>query len=171
MFGLDKLIFIRPDTNDKVFHGGLAEVDDDIQAKTCETLDLEQMIVIGEPINVLKEFRFVCIDGKIVTGSEYTTHYDTLIQTELKSIYDKEWVFAQRVANSYRLDTAFVIDIARVRGGDLKLVEYGSINCAGFYKCNKEIIVDEIQKLLKKTEDLSKEYYDNMSKKSNKAVI
>ena len=48
--------------------------------------------------------------------------------------------FHSRVTAIYRPHHTYVIDIARLVSGGLKIVEYNCLNCAGMYVCDRRAI-------------------------------
>jgi hypothetical protein len=145
--GIDDVVFMRPDYGGKSFTGTL--VYKETYEKFLDTIGFGQLeagalIVVAEPRNLIGEWRFIVVDGKVVTGSQY--------RSDVGIKYKAEWpseaiLLAQKIANSYSPDKAWVVDICQTKEGNFYLLEIGCFSCAGIYLCDREIIIREISKI------------------------
>jgi hypothetical protein len=126
-------VFIKPDTNDKSFTGGVVKRElFGSWAKSSNRyglVDPTQLCVVSTPVDIKQEWRLFVADGKVVAGSLYS-HNGMLCQ---EPYYPEEVKnFAEQMAKIWSPHPIFVMDIAETSEG-LKLCEVGSANCAGFY--------------------------------------
>lgn len=143
-------LFVRPCEDTKVFTG---QVFDDIEDwrkfrnqqlnnghSTVLTKDTE--IQVCSVKDIQKEFRFWIIDGQIVTYSQYRLG-SWVVSNEM--VDDESIIFCEDMIKLFKLARAFTMDICSTNDG-YKIVECGSVACAGFYK-------SDIQKLLMTIDD------------------
>ena len=128
----NKIYFIRPCADDKLFTGQVFNKESWLQMKSNllnNGKNPDSLLQIATPKNIQSEFRLYIVDGKVITGSQYTMNgrYYT------NPIVDDDIIhFAEDMCKVFQLADCFVMDIARTTNG-LKIVECGCINCAGFY--------------------------------------
>lgn len=106
-------------------------------------------ICISRVKHIQAEWRFFVVGGKIVDGSKY--HAEEL-KLDIQTGYEPEAkTFAEKMIEKYHpLRNTFVIDIAKMRNGDYKVVEVNCLNSSGFYK-------NDIKKLLSALKEYAKE--------------
>ena len=139
-------IFARPDNPLKEFSGRV------IPSKNLTPAhfdygfyheDINLPIILAPVKPIEKEYRFICVNQKIVTGCEYIADGRkggrTIAPEEKEPAFD----FAQKIAdenNSFFI-TAYVIDVC-ISNGSLYLVEMNPFSGADLYNCDaKKIIV------------------------------
>ena len=152
-------IFIRPSNGYKTFAGQVISIEQlekeiDILMKSYGGVDPETLILLSKQQEINEEYRFIVVDGNVITGSLYMDNYN---RKTLKPYYDKPvdemseaFKFAKLVANVHQPDKAFTIDICSVDYGDYKLfkiLEINSFNCASMYGAEYEKIVNSINQL------------------------
>lgn len=145
--------FIRPTKDTKSFTGKVFNKEDWEQLVDAGIRNNNKIFTKDTTIQVCsvkeiqKEIRFWCVGGKIITGSQYTiggkVQYDSYFEEEAKE-------FAQKMVNLYQPADAFVIDIC-LTNGEWKIVEINCINCAGFYLCNIQTLISELECYFDKT--------------------
>jgi hypothetical protein len=140
--------FIRPTKDSKVFNGKLyskVKWEDTVQMVKEKYLGVMPPVTIqvSSPKKIYKEDRIWIVDGKIVTSSYYKFG-DNVAWTE--DVEPEGLEFAQRMADLYKVEKAFVMDICLTPDG-WKIVEINCINCSGFYR-------GDLQKLVMALEDL-----------------
>jgi len=165
VFGIENsTIFIRPDSNDKVFSG------EPVSKKEFESFAMmvdnylgeeeSPLCLVSTPKKILKEWRFYVSEGKVLTGSLYREGS----KIKYDRSYPKEAVdLVEKAASEWMPHPICCIDIAEIeeyRTGEIKykIIECGSINCAGLYEADLEKIVDEMNRLA--VEDW-KEYFED----------
>ncbi|MFA5722725.1 MAG: ATP-grasp domain-containing protein [Candidatus Pacearchaeota archaeon] len=136
--------FIRPCLDSKIFTGSVFNKEEWEAKKkvifskgyvTSATPDT--LIQIANTKVITQEVRVWVVDGKIVTQSTYRRgsfkYYDNIVDTDALE-------FAQRMIDIFQLSKSFVIDVCLTSSG-WKIVECGSISCAGFYDADMQRIV------------------------------
>ncbi len=156
MVGCQGCCFIRPNTGSKLFTGKVVCSEDwekDVNYLGFYGAEPHEICVVAPPFNVEAEWRFVAVEGKIITGSQYRFAN----RTDVKPWFTPEALaLAQSVAASgYDPDPAWCIDVCRTRMGSYRLLEIGCFSCAGLYDCDLSVIVSEVSRVaLKEWEDL-----------------
>lgn len=147
-YGEADCIFIRPDSGSKPFTGQLLELerfDKDYQNLGFYQLEPETLCVVSPPRNVENEWRFISVDRKIITGSQYRNGEKLY---RLRCNEGPAFELAQEIANAgYDPDRVYCIDICQTKNGNYYLLEIGCFSCAGLYTCNKETIVKEVSRI------------------------
>ena len=153
-------VFIRPERGGKTFTGksiSKENLEDHINSLNINDKDL---CVISSPKEVYKEWRFLVVDGKIITGSQYrerkwdgkTAEYVSRdVQDNVEqnmSVHQKAYDKAEEIlANTnFQCDRAWTLDICEHRG-DFYMMEIGGFSCAGLYKMDLEKIVAKISEI------------------------
>lgn len=159
VFGKDGNIFIRPDSNDKVFSGRLVSRDDfdtwHGNESLCYDPPQELQCVVAKPEEITNERRFICSvqDCDILSSSLYKDQ--NLDQTICLSESQKEQVqkiLIKLKENECILDNVpfIVLDMAETPTGH-KLIEIGSVNCCSWYNCDPVPVVRSIEKHIRET--------------------
>lgn len=145
--------FIRPALDFKVFAGTKMNQDDFVkwQDKVIsysgkELSEFMDITVIISPLkNILQEYRFFIVDGRIVAHSTYKV--GGRVTTDVP--VDRDAVlYAQQMSYHWRPHVAYVMDVARVTDG-FKVIEFNCINSAGFYAADCQNIISSIRSLVK----------------------
>ncbi|MBO9411972.1 MULTISPECIES: ATP-grasp domain-containing protein [unclassified Ruegeria] len=102
----------------------------------------DTLLMLSQPIRILKEWRLWVVDGKVVTYSLYKEGTRVVYRP---GIDEDALAFAQRLVDlNPDYSPAFVIDICRTTDG-LKMLETNCINAAGFYAADLLRLVDAIE--------------------------
>lgn len=142
-------VFVRPDSGTKIFTGKVVAKDEFKEfikiERDCYQVDDEVMVLLSEAYNLSAEWRFIVCRDQVITGSKYRSKGKLV--GELTS-GGPAWDFAQKVLDEvkYRPDRAFTLDICQC-GDEYYLLEINSFSACGLYKCDLDIVVDEISKL------------------------
>lgn len=143
-------VFIRPDTNDKVFNGEV--VDYSQFERWYELANFYEpapttLAMVSMPSKIESEYRFIVANGKVVTGSRYKIA--GMLQPDRE--YDEKHVaFVEEIASVWEPHPIFVMDIADTYENGLRLLEIGPVNAAGFYACDVKAIVKAMIDVTKK---------------------
>ena len=150
-FGKDGAAFIKPDSGEKIFTGMVVILklfDKDIEfINRYSDVPDDTQIVVSEPQNIKKEYRFLVNQGTVITGSQYK---EKSFHKEREILPDEEtFKFAQKVVNDikYEADPLWVVDIAETEN-ELKVLEIGCFSSCGLYSCNVNILVEALKKFL-----------------------
>ena len=139
-----KDLFIRPTLDSKIFTGALFNKEEWETKKNLIFSDgyvssatKDTLIQIATPKNITQEVRIWVVDGKIVTQSTYRRgsfkYYDNIVDQDALE-------FAQRMIDIFQLAKSFVIDVC-LTNNEWKIVECGSISCAGFYDADMQRVI------------------------------
>lgn len=144
-----KTVFVRPVSETKEFPGQVFDInqlDSWIEKLTAsgyfETNDNPAMI--GPALELGREWRVFVVDEKQVTGCEYANRG---IPETHASLPDEVTDFVEYSLQQFNPAPCFVIDVAEVftdGSTAFKVVEYNSINSAGFYACDKAAVVGKL---------------------------
>lgn len=142
-----RTIFLRPNRGDKLFNAEVIykeEFDKKIDYFGYGNINDDELVIAAEPINIEKEWRFVCINGSIITGSLYKEN--NIVGSEVGYPIEA-FDFANHIASLYQPDKVWIIDICLTKSGRYAVMEIGCFSCAGLYKCDRNIIVKEVSKI------------------------
>lgn len=137
-----RTLFIRPNSGFKTFAGQviyLGTLDTDIETLDQLTGVMNDTLIFYNYVEKIEgEFRFVIVDGKVVTGSEY--RWDGCL--DIRIDYPEScFRLAQLVAEQpWQVDIAYTCDIALTEKGP-KIIELNGFSCAGLYACDLEKVV------------------------------
>lgn len=140
LFGVDDCIFIRPDDGFKTFTGTTVKLDNyqkEVDYLGFYDVDKSNIVIVSSPKKIDAEYRFICIDGKIVTGSTYKTYGE---KNEISEYPIEARDFAQKIASVWQPEMCFTIDVA-LSSSSYHLLEINSFSSSGFYCCDIESIV------------------------------
>ncbi len=138
-------IFARPNSPLKEFSGRIL----DVQNLTPAHFDygfyhynMNLPIVLSEYKAIEKEWRFVCVADRIVTGCEYKADGRKGVAVVGNS---DAWQFAQNIADiKQEYDAAYIIDVCESES-KLFLVEMNPFSGADLYCCDAEGIIEAIE--------------------------
>jgi hypothetical protein len=145
-FGIDRTIFVRPDRGDKIFTGKIVYKEDfikDVDMFGMGGPEPDDLVVISTPKVIDAEWRFVVVDKKVITGSQYKK--DGVLWESRKNIPQGALELAGEVASKYEPDRAWVVDICYHEFSDTyRLMEIGGLSCAGLYDCDRDKVVEAV---------------------------
>jgi len=150
-----KSIFIRPSDGFKSFPGQTLPIvnfdqEFDILTKSYGGLDTDILCVVSPGKDIVEEYRFIVIDGKVVSGSLYM---DRNNREEWKAYYDKvcedqkAFDFAVEMSKIYQPDKAYTIDVCKLSNGEYKMIELNSFCCASMYGNDYDKVVSAVNEL------------------------
>lgn len=146
-FGEDRAIFLRPNRPDKTFTGKLIYkeyFDKDVDSLGFKQIEPHELVIAAKPINLIEEWRFVCVDGCILTGSSYKKNN---LAGSTAGYPPEAYKLAKEVTKKYNPDRAWAIDIGKTKGGRFAVVEVGCFSCCGLYLADRNIIVQEVSRI------------------------
>lgn len=140
-----EMLFIKPNSGLKPFDAQKCHFRHVVNlAKEIEAdrlMEFDPLIFICPARDDIKEeYRFVIIDNVVVTGSQYKP---TIAYTYNGFAAMYAGAIALRLKNTIKT-RAYTIDIALLDNDELRVVEVNSFNCAGLYKCDLDLIVEEL---------------------------
>ncbi len=129
-----ELFFIRPVEDLKAFNGTLT-VAKEIRRWMSSvesgnfSFNPDTPVIVARPKNILAEWRWFIVDGKVVSGSTYKMHGQRLTQKETdQDVIDE----AQEMANQWLPNKTCVMDVGLTKDGP-KVIEFNCFNSSGFY--------------------------------------
>jgi len=140
--------FIRPCLDSKIFTGKVFHkydweetqyylLDDKRYLVTEDTL-----IQVAEPKYITQEVRFWIVDGKIVTQSTYRRGsfliYDNIVDQDAID-------FVEKMIDIYEVEKCFTMDVCLTSLNEWKIVECGSVSCAGFYDADMQKLLMSLE--------------------------
>lgn len=146
---LGRLIFVRPDGNDKSFVGGCVGEKMFLPwyKEVSATLAEETMVVVSTYRKIHREWRILMVEGEPVAGSLYAADGSFITEAGFPAHVGD---YARIIAQKWSPAPAWVLDIAEIEDGNLRVCELGAINCAGWYKADLRSAVTALNKVAMK---------------------
>jgi len=143
--------FIRPCGDEKCFTGHVKNWDEFTEwqrkvldlGQTYSTLNGDTMVLTCEPKRIEAEYRFIVVDGRVITGSLYKRGNTALYQECADPAIIAK---AQEIALAWTPSRAFALDLA-LHAGELWVLEMGNMNAAGLYECDVQKIVIALENM------------------------
>lgn len=146
--GRDGQFFMRPNSPKKLFAGMLIRSDHfekDYELAAFYDVPDQEIVVVAPAQRLLSEWRFVVVDGRVVSGSCYREGNQPCHTAGASPDAIR---FAERVAsNGWCPDRAWTIDVAQTTAGEYGLIEIGSFSYANLYACDLRAVIDSVQKV------------------------
>jgi hypothetical protein len=144
-------VFIKPVNGYRPFVGrtvSISNLQQEISLIQSEsTIFYEELCVVASERLIDKEFRFLVVDGRIVTGSQYLDgEWDGNLCVQRCEPQDPSWSFAQAMVDqaNYEPAIAWTIDIARCGERGHYVLEINPFSSAGLYAMDLEVAIDTI---------------------------
>jgi hypothetical protein len=141
----DQAVFIKPDSGMKEFTGKVIHhdnFDDEINSMNqIEIVDPETLCVIAEPKEIDSEFRYVIVNGEVITGSEY--RWDNVLDVRRDTLPICDELAAHVAKMDWQADVAYICDIAYAEK-KAKIVELNAFSSSGLYACDTYKIVEAV---------------------------
>lgn len=151
-------IFIKPESGLKEFTGqvldaGMLYSEIKKQLSPHGIIDPTILCVVARPKAIKAEFRYVIVNRRVITGSEYRWDNKLDVRLDTHPVCD---AMAKKAAEAeWQADTVYVCDVALVenretRGGDLcidevaKVIELNAFSSSGLYACDTRKIVEAV---------------------------
>lgn len=156
-------IFIRPNSSEKTFCGGLYdEKEYNNLLKEFSYKDQEIICIIAEPKSIHEEYRLVMNKSNVLDISRYIPDEKRLVGSALVGLLSDfaEKIYKQVHKNLHYsfFDKLYTMDIHVNKEGDFQLMEINSFSCAGLYDCDFNTLVQKIKVIAKK------DYEDNFER-------
>lgn len=139
--------FIRPADDLKAFSGhviysdSFAEWKERVLGVESPTLPPDHPCVVAPVREIAREYRFFVVDGRVVTGSIYKLGENVVYRADVEDYVTE---YAQARVDEWKPADGFVIDVAAMRDGSLRVIEVNCLNSAGFYACDASKIVQAV---------------------------
>lgn len=145
-FGRDGLLFVRPDSGEKVFKGTLLDVQEVDRFYERYDWARNEIIVVSSPKNISGEWRFVVSHhGDIIALSSY--RYQGQKNLSPTAPTGAITLCENVLRLGYFPDSVFCIDVAEDADGDFWVMELTSFSSAGLYACDKNAIVRRVSEI------------------------
>ena len=147
-FACDKY-FIKPSQEAKLFSGTVMAIGEDLGDRhyhfhrSWTQPDPEASVFIAPHVDLGREWRFVVIDGRVVTGSQYRSERGA----NPTDIPVETLAFAQAAADVWQPMPVFALDVAE-RPGGYGVVEVNQFGTSGLYECDQSAIVTALEDFL-----------------------
>jgi len=136
--------FIRPTLDSKVFTGRVFDKNEWEEFREHQlinghstSLTKDTLIQVSRPKSITQEVRCWVVGGEVITQSTYRRGsflvYDNIVDEDAIE-------FAQKMVDIFQLSDAFTIDVC-LSNDEWKIVECGSISCAGFYDADMQKLI------------------------------
>ncbi|MEL6261094.1 MAG: ATP-grasp domain-containing protein [Cyanobacteria bacterium J06554_11] len=136
-------LFIRPDSNMKLFRAGLF----DLQAlNTIEALgselrrDKTTLVLVSRKRCISKEWRFFVYKQEIITGSLYLVGEERINENVTGGLAESYLSAVLKQVGWYP-ELLYTVDVCEA-DGELYILELGSYSCAGEYGCDLDLLVE-----------------------------
>jgi hypothetical protein len=156
-------IFIRPDSGLKEFTGMICPYEDFeecVKLASFYDVDSDMLVLISSVVPLKKEWRFVIVNGNVVSGSLYRDWSSsekkgntfTIKDYVLRHSYSKHEIcndekalyIAKKGAKLYTPDICWTMDVVETENNEYKILEIGCFSCAGLYGNDMNIVVDKV---------------------------
>lgn len=147
-YPLPPKFFARPTKDSKAFSGKVFTAEEYhmmlgvLKRNNSVKGDFNIQLAPVKPIQA--EGRFWVVNGRIITGSLYRQGSRYWLEEVKKD--DPMWQFAQDMVSIHQIAEAFVIDICMSKG-KYSIMEFGCINCAGFYLADMQKLVESVENM------------------------
>ncbi len=140
----DRLLFIRPNDDSKLFSGQVKSFSEiknwqkNIGAIKDDLLTEDTAILVAEPYKINKEWRNIIINGKVISSSRY--YKDGLLSKSADDIPKEVIDLCHKACEIFTPHDIFAMDIAET-GGEYYILECGCFNSVGFYDLDMEEVI------------------------------
>ena len=138
--------FVRPNNDSKSFAGQILSTPD-LMAWATRLIDIptdidaDHPLILAPPKHITSEWRIFMRDTEVITASRYQ-HLGQLAPSSQTP--QEVLAFATQCATRWHPARAYVMDIAQLSSGELKVIEFNGINSSGFYHADKHRFVAEL---------------------------
>jgi hypothetical protein len=99
----------------------------------------DELCVVAAPKHIKAEFRYVIVEGRVITGSEY--RWDNILDVRTDTHPTCDALANLVAANNWQPDAVYVCDIALTDSGDARIIELNAFSSSGLYACDTHKIV------------------------------
>jgi hypothetical protein len=142
-FKSDGNLFVRPDSNIKLFRAGVFNLNilNTMQSLGSELKrDETTLVLVSGQRSITKEWRFFVYKNHIITGSLYLVGEERVDET-IKGGYPEQYLSEVLKQVNWYPESLYTIDICESEG-ELYVLELGSFSCAGEYGCDLSLIIE-----------------------------
>lgn len=88
--------------------------------------------------NIVAEWRCFMVEGRAVSGSQYRRNGQLAVVADFP---DKVAEFAENIAARWAPAPIFVMDVALLRDGQYRVIEFNCFNASGWYEADREAVL------------------------------
>ena len=149
-FGKEAVIYVRPDGGDKIFTGGLLDLQEfdrfwSGNTPRCSAKD-EDLVIVSTPKNIVGEWRYIVTDQKEILGTSLYNYQGQ--RTYVPSAPEKATALCKQILDvGWYPDPVFTIDICEDADQNYWLMEINSFTSAGTYAAPKAPIVKRVSEI------------------------
>ena len=149
-------IFVKPASDLKYFAGRVLHADKNtVEHKLSDKamidcdIDDETIILCNRHIitNIGYEYRVFVVNNKIIDCTQYQINGKVVPASVSNTVRNKIVEFVTKVQLLYRPHDHYVIGVAQLNDGTLKVVEYNCLNCSGVYAADRAAIYYALTKI------------------------
>lgn len=142
--GINNALFLRPNSAIKPFTGMVIKREDyERELKYLGHMFSNDLCVVSQPRNIFKEWRFVVVENRVITGSQYIS--DDEIEPKL-DFPEEALRLAEIIAKKYSPDLVWIVDICQTKF-DFYVLEVNSFSSSGLYACDLAKVVKEVSEV------------------------
>jgi hypothetical protein len=101
-----------------------------------------EMCVIAKPVKVLREWRFILSENRVISYSQYLPTWEKTVSKDALKLASKLSVFPPVS------DDVWVCDIGETESGELKVIEINAFSCSCLYKADIEETVNAVKEMV-----------------------
>lgn len=141
--------FVKPSSDLKAFTAGIMEPGEVlkyfIEKGYYRSGYTEETVLVHDVVEIDAEYRFICLNGEVITGSMYRKNNQLVLSPEIpKIVLDT----ADEYAKLYEPAEIYTMDLAETPNG-IKIVEYNCWNGSGLYKMDTKKLFSTIHEYYK----------------------
>lgn len=140
-------MFIKPAADMKEFVGGVRnfrEMNELLEPGHQSRATKDTIVVMSEPKEITHEWRTIIVNGRVITGSQYRSHGQTMRPGDYGTLPEVVKLYAESMAAKYHPAPVFVLDVGELADGSLKVVECNCFNCSGWYWSDFYVIARDV---------------------------
>ena len=140
-------VFIKPESGMKEFTGQVLSKQRDLEdLSPWGVIDDHTLCVVASPKDIKAEFRYIIVEGKVITGSEY--RWDNVLDVRRDTHPICDLLAAKVAAMEWQADKAYVCDVALMEDAGARphaaVIELNAFSSSGLYACNTYDIVKAV---------------------------
>lgn len=136
--------FIKPLSGLKDFVGQVITADQFADLSPFHPIPPETLCVISAAKDIQAEFRYVIVEGRVITGSEY--RWDNVLDVRIDT-HPACDALANLVATyHWQPDSVYICDIALTGDSSAHIIELNAFSSSGLYACDTNKIVAAVAK-------------------------
>lgn len=150
--GEDGALFIRPNAGNKRFIGQLVydeHFEKDLPRLGFYEVRPEEMVVVARPINIEREFRWLVVNGKVVTGATYKGDKGSLTESVRAHINAQEMLDR----SGFNPAPVWCMDTCVTKANNQRVLEVGAFSSAGLYDIKMDVLVPAVAGALEQSAD------------------